>query len=108
MLGLSRQVKICVHRGVFRADEEVVLPGSGSFTRLFNATKPPDDPLNSMGTPEGFVQLDISNSSKAEHPWFLSSGPIVSKSVKMAALHPSISGGGSYFFFPFEAWSHLY
>ena len=73
--------------------ELMMLPGSGAFTRLFNATRPSGDPLNVKGVPEDFVQLDISNMSKAEHPRFLSNGPIVSKSVKMTAIQPAISGG---------------
>lgn len=62
--------------------------GSGAFTRLFNIAKSPEDPLNSRGVPEGFVQLDMDRLLKAEQERFLRSGPIASESVQVATIQP--------------------
>lgn len=39
----------------------------GKFIRLFNAVRPPDDPLNSRGVPDNFVKVEVGHVDTRPH-----------------------------------------
>lgn len=51
----------------------------GAFFRLFNISRPADDPVQRFGVPDGFVQLDMGIIDT--FPAALEPGPLQSKSI---------------------------
>lgn len=70
------------------------LSGLGAFRRLFNVTRPANDPLNALGVPTGFRPLDLNAVITYSDSSRLHRGPICSRSIQKKMIQPTITAGG--------------
>ncbi|KAI0642071.1 hypothetical protein C8Q79DRAFT_918179 [Trametes meyenii] len=63
----------------------------GGFSRIFNATLPPEDPANHLGVPEGYTPLEYPAYVVKDRPNALSPGPLCSKSVSVTEIGGYVS-----------------
>lgn len=99
-----------IHRGTWTSvfqwvSFDFAVPETGQFQRLFNATRPADDPLNEAPSvpPDNYSLLHYNSVLETYAPSYISAGTICSRSTKSARSGSQAQAGNEPYVLPLSA-----